>query len=204
MSPKDCSSPARRVEGFGDVLVPQVFQPAAALENPMSKVTLFRTPAQRLRKAGGTEPYCVQRRPLLSRGPVGWPGAKRRNRSAYRSRAAWLLAGGMGLLGMTQAAGEQICKPALTLSDVKFSEMRRPTLERKWTAIVSVDASRCTTTSGHFEVVFSRLKEIGVEVEFRERFVWSSPSVTIGVDFWADEAVERYWIDGVQACPCAR
>jgi hypothetical protein len=28
--------------------------------------------------------------------------------------------------------------------------------------------------------------------------------VKVGVDFWADEAVEHYWIDSVQACPCAR
>ena len=26
----------------------------------------------------------------------------------------------------------------------------------------------------------------------------------VGVDFWADEAVEYYWIESVQACPCAR
>jgi hypothetical protein len=26
----------------------------------------------------------------------------------------------------------------------------------------------------------------------------------VGVDFWADEAVESHWIDSVQACPCAK
>jgi hypothetical protein len=82
--------------------------------------------------------------------------------------------------------------------------MRPPTLERRWTAIVSVDASRCATTAGHFELGFSRLKENGIEVEFREPFIWSSPFVTVGVDLWADEAVESYWIDRIQTCPCAR
>jgi hypothetical protein len=34
-----------------------------------------------------------------------------------------------------------------------------PTMERKWTAVLSVDASRCATTSGRFGIVFSRQKE---------------------------------------------
>ena len=104
---------------------------------------------------------------------------------------------------MTQAAGRQACKPTLAFKEVQFSPMQPPTLERRWTAIVSADASRCTTTAGYFEIGFSRLKENGVEVEFREQFIWSSPTVTVGVDFWADEAVESYWIDSIQTCPCA-
>jgi hypothetical protein len=92
----------------------------------------------------------------------------------------------------------------LVLKDVQFSEMRPPTLVRRWTAIVSVDASRCTTRAGYFEVGFSRLKETAPELEFRERFIWSAPLVKLAVDFAADEAVEAYWIDKVYACPCAR
>jgi hypothetical protein len=122
----------------------------------------------------------------------------------YRSRVAGLLASCIGLIGLPQAVGQQTCKPTLAFNEVQFSEMQPPTLERRWTAIVSVDASRCTTTSGYFEIGFSRLKENGVEVEFREQFIWSAPSVKVGVNFWADEAVESYWIDSVQACPCAR
>ena len=117
---------------------------------------------------------------------------------------AWLVAGSIGLMGVTQAVGEPICKPALAFTKVQFSAMQPPTLERKWTATVSVDASRCATTAGYFDVGFSRLKENGIEIEFREQFIWSSPSVTIGLDFWADEAVASHWIDSVQACPCAR
>ena len=55
-----------------------------------------------------------------------------------------------------------------------------------------------------FEIGFSRKKENGGEIEFRERFQWSSPAVKVGLDFSSDEAVEHYWIDSVQACPCAR
>jgi hypothetical protein len=121
-----------------------------------------------------------------------------------RSCAAALLVGGIGLAGVTHAVGQQTCRPALAIKDVQFSEMQPPTRERRWTAVVAVDASRCTTTAGSFEIGISRQKENGVEVEFRERFTWSLPSVKVGVDFWADEAVESYWIDSVQACPCAR
>jgi hypothetical protein len=121
-----------------------------------------------------------------------------------RSCVAWILAGGMGLIVVTQAVAQQTCRPILAIKEVQFSKMLPPMLERKWTAIVSVDASRCTTTAGYFEVGFLRQKENGMEVEFREEFIWVSPSVKIGIDFWADEAVESYWIDSIQACPCAR
>jgi len=121
-----------------------------------------------------------------------------------RSCIACLLAGSIGLIDVTQAVGQQACKPTLAFKEVQFSGMQPPTGERRWTAVVSVDASRCTTTTGFFEIGFSRQKENGGEIEFRERFQWSSRAVIVGVDFWAEEAVEYYWIDSVQACPCAR
>ena len=121
----------------------------------------------------------------------------------YQSRTSWFLAGIIGFIGVTQAVGQQECRPALAFKEIYFSEMQPPTLERKWTAVVSVDASGCATNSGgYFEIVFSRLKEIGPEIEFRERFTWSPPSVKIEVDFAADEAVERYWFDNTAPCPC--
>ena len=65
-----------------------------------------------------------------------------------RSCIACLLAGGIGLVGVTQALGQQSCKPTLIFKEVQFSGMQPPTGERRWTAVVSVDASRCTTTAG--------------------------------------------------------
>jgi hypothetical protein len=120
----------------------------------------------------------------------------------YRSCIPALLAGTIGLTGVTQAVGQPICRPVLAFKEVRFSEMKPPTLERKWTAVLSVDASRCATTSGRFEIVFSRLKEIGTEIEFREQFMWQSDEVEVSVDFWADEAVKGYWLTNVAACPC--
>jgi hypothetical protein len=123
----------------------------------------------------------------------------------YRSCISGLVAGIVALIGVTQALGQQLCRPVLTVKEVQFSEMQAPTWERKWTAILSVDASRCAMNStGSFEIVFSRLKENGIEIEFSEKFTWSPPAVTVAVDFWADEAVERYWISNVSACPCSQ
>jgi hypothetical protein len=93
----------------------------------------------------------------------------------------------------------------LAFKEIDFSEMQPPTLERQWSAVVSVDASSCAANSeGRFEVVFRRLKEIGLEIEFREPFSWRQPWVKVAVAFWADEAVEvkGYRIDNVTACPC--
>jgi hypothetical protein len=97
-----------------------------------------------------------------------------------------------------------VCRPALKVTDVQFTGMQPPYLDRRWSAIVRADASRCATTAGYFEIGISRMKEYGPELEFREQFIWSAPSVQISVDFAADEAVETYWIDSIQACPCAK
>jgi hypothetical protein len=80
--------------------------------------------------------------------------------------------------------------------------MHPPTMERKWTAVLSVDASSCATTSGRFGIVFSRQKENGLEIEFQEQFMWKPALVKVSVDFWADEAVEGYWLHNVAPCPC--
>lgn len=120
----------------------------------------------------------------------------------YRPCIFALVAGGIGLMSVTQAVGEQTCRPALAFKEVRFSEMKPPTLERKWTAVLSVDASRCATASGRFEIAFSRSKEMGIEIEFREQFMWRPDSVDVSVDFSADEAVEGYWLNHVAACPC--
>jgi hypothetical protein len=122
----------------------------------------------------------------------------------YRSSISGLLAGIIGLVGVTQTVGQQACRPALVVKEVQFTEMQPPTRKRTWTAVVSVDASRCASnSSGSFEIVFTRLKENGPELDFRERFAWQSPAVNVAVDFAADEAVQRYRVDNVSPCACA-
>ena len=117
-------------------------------------------------------------------------------------RQITLLACGIGLIGTTQAVAGPPCKPALTFKEVRFSKMQPPTMERRWTALLSVDASSCATTSGRFEILFSRLKENSPEIDFVERFMWKPDAVEVSVDFWADEAVEGYRLNSVAACPC--
>ena len=118
----------------------------------------------------------------------------------YRSCIFGLLA--VGLIGVTQAAGQQTCRPTLAFKEVRFSKMQPPTMERKWTAVLSVDASHCWTSSGRFGIVFTRQKENGLELDFQEQFTWKPAFVEVSVDFWADEAVEAYWLYNVAPCPC--
>ena len=117
----------------------------------------------------------------------------------------------IGLICVRQAIGENLCRPDLTLNEVEFSAMVPPTLERTWSAVVSVDASACTSDSkGYFEIVFTRLGENAPDLEFRKQFIWSapsfvwqvSPSVGVGLAFAADEDVEQYRVENVSPCVC--
>ena len=123
---------------------------------------------------------------------------------------ASVLATTIGLISVRHAIGENLCRPDLTINEVEFSTMMPPTLERTWSAVVSVDASTCTADSkGSFEIVFTRLSENAPDLEFRKQFMWSAPSfvwqvpsVGVGLAFAADEAVEQYRIENVTLCVC--
>src|SRR5690349_8181975 len=68
---------------------------------------------------------------------------------------------GAGLLGLGApgaALGQPICRPVLAFRDVHFSAMDQETLTRTWTARLAVDASRCATASGRFEIGFAQLR----------------------------------------------
>ena len=106
------------------------------------------------------------------------------------------------LAGVSQVVAAPACKPILAIKDVQFSEINLETMLRKWTATVSVDASRCATESGRFEIMFTRLKENAPEIDLVEPFVWEPGIVDVSVDFWADEAVEGYRLGGIATCPC--
>jgi hypothetical protein len=76
-------------------------------------------------------------------------------------------------------------------------------MERRWTATIAADASKCASKAGYVDLGFLREKENGLPLESREQFAWIEPSSLVGVDVWADEAVEHVWIDSVRLCPCA-
>ncbi len=65
-----------------------------------------------------------------------------------------------------------------------------------------VDASRCATVTGLFALGFVRLAENGPDLEFAEPFFWQPEQTKVRVEFWADEAVHKYWISDVATCPC--
>jgi hypothetical protein len=109
----------------------------------------------------------------------------------------------LALFGATEAIAEHLCRPVLTLDDVEFSSMIPPTLERVWSAVVSVDASQCAANSkGNFDIVFTRLSENAPDLEMREQFTWSVHSLGVSLAFAADEAVAQYRIEHVTPCVC--
>jgi hypothetical protein len=99
------------------------------------------------------------------------------------------------------ATAEFASKPALTFKDVRFSKAQNQ--QRKWTATLTVDASRCAATTGQFEIGFVRLKEFAPDLVFTEKFRWTPGSVDASLNFWWDEAVQDYWIGDVEPCGCA-
>jgi hypothetical protein len=121
------------------------------------------------------------------------PGMSRAHRCA-------LLAGLIAVCGATQAVGQSACKPVFTVKEVRFSPMRQ--LQRIWTARLDVDASRCATSSGRFDINFIRLKETAPDLPFTEHFTWGAGEIEVSVDFWADEAVLAYSIGAIAPCPC--
>jgi hypothetical protein len=74
--------------------------------------------------------------------------------------------------------------------------------QRKWTAVLGVDASRCAATSGRFDIKFIRLSETAPDLEFSEQFTWRQGQVEVSADFWQDEAVLKYSIGSVSSCVC--
>jgi hypothetical protein len=103
-------------------------------------------------------------------------------------------------------SGQPLCHPKRSITvGVRFSEMIPLTLERKWPAIISVDASRCQAdATGYFDVVITRLSETAPEVDVSERFAWRPPSVEATVKLAADEAVDLYRVENVTPCFCPK
>ena len=122
--------------------------------------------------------------------------------AAQRSMLARVSSGIASAL-VSPAVAAPVCKPVLSIVQTELSEVQPAKMERRWTAMISADASKCATKAGYFEMGFLREKENSLPLEFREQFIWVGPSSLVGVDVWADEAIERAWVDSVQPCTCA-
>ena len=119
-----------------------------------------------------------------------------------RAASSWSVALAMVsvLLSGPQAAASSSCKPALTVNNVSFSAPFN--LKRYWSATIAVDASRCVNSSGLFALGFLRLGENAPDLEFVEPLIWHAGETKVRVEFWTDEAVQKYWIADVASCRC--
>ena len=116
------------------------------------------------------------------------------------SRPSVLLAAGLALLGTTQDVAGTLCKPVLSLRNVRISEAHE--MHRTWTGVLVTDSSPCSTTSGQFDVQFTRLKEVAPDLQFMERFTWVPGQSKLSLDFWWDEWLEDHRIISIAPCPC--
>jgi len=116
------------------------------------------------------------------------------------SLVSTLAAALLAALPGTQAVAQPVCRPVLAVNNADFSQVFN--LRRYWTATVHVDASRCATSTGLFAIGFVRLAGNGPDLEFAQPFVWQPGQTSVRVEFWADEAVHKYWISDVATCPC--
>ena len=117
-----------------------------------------------------------------------------------RSHPFFLLGASLITFGAMQAAAGELCKPVLSFRDVRISEPRN--LQRTWSGVLVADVSLCSTTSGPFEIEFTRLKETAPDLRFSERFTWASGRSEVSIDMWWDEWFEDYRIAHIAACPC--
>jgi hypothetical protein len=117
-----------------------------------------------------------------------------------RPHITLLLSGVVVLFGLAHAVGETLCKPAITFKQVRMSEIRE--LQRRWTAVLHVDASSCATTSGRFSITFIRIKEMTPDLLFTEQFTWRPGQIEVSVELWADEAVHDFSIGYTSLCAC--
>jgi len=81
-----------------------------------------------------------------------------------------MLAGIVVLSAVTPSVGAPLCKPALTVTTVRFSGVAPA--HRLRTAELAADASRCAAASGRFAIDFDRLKEDAPDPRFTEQFTW--------------------------------
>lgn len=120
-------------------------------------------------------------------------------------RISVVLAAGIVLVSAGSSAALQICKPSLSFKEVRLSELRD--LQRKWTAVLNVDASACATSFGRFDIHFVREKENAPVLEFSEQFTWRTEELPIGqievsIDFWFDEDPYEHSVGYVAPCQC--
>jgi hypothetical protein len=111
------------------------------------------------------------------------------------------LACSMLLLALAQATPVVSCKPILTTratSDTRASPIE-PYL---WKASMVADSRHCATRTGAFEVDFIRIKEYAPDLQFTEKYRWTTGEFEIVLDLSGDEAVLDHRVGFVAPCVC--
>jgi hypothetical protein len=108
----------------------------------------------------------------------------------------------LALMDATPNWAQPVCRPTIAFTEAHYAPMKLPKLERTWTVAFTVDASRCTTKSGSFSILFTVWKENAPDTEYIETFQWVPDLNVISKEFWADEAVGAYTVNDIAPCTC--
>ena len=138
-----------------------------------------------------TNAYSPYRPTAASRHPVAGPA---------KLRLVAMFTGIALSFSTTQTNAGPLCKPSFTIIEARTSEAQN--LQKSWTANLAVDASRCASKSGSFEIQFTRLKDEAPDLQFTERFTWRPGQTRVSLDFWWDESVSSYRVSNIAACQC--
>jgi len=116
-----------------------------------------------------------------------------------------LLTAGIVMFGASPCIGGEACEPQLTIQQIRVSELKD--LQRRWTATVGVDASRCHASSGRFVISFVLEKNNTPEPEFIELFTWrtgqtQTGQIEVAIALWHDQTVLSYALDRGTRCEC--
>ena len=111
-----------------------------------------------------------------------------------------LIAAVMALPAWTGAVAAPQCKPALSLMQYQFAPERMSV--RTWTARIEVDATRCASAAGRFNMDFVRGREHVPDQPFTQQFAWTPGQVEVSMNLQRDELLVDFSIGDVAACPC--
>lgn len=104
------------------------------------------------------------------------------------------------LTGTPQPQCAIACKPFVAIKDVQISDVQEK--QRVWTAVLVVDGTRCATSSGRFEIDFTRAKETAPDMQFTEQFEWKPGEFKVSLDLWWDETMTDFRIGFIAPCVC--
>ncbi len=94
------------------------------------------------------------------------------------------------------------CKPLLTVKNVRESRPDRMSQPWVWTATVVANGKFCATSSGAFEIDFIRIKEYAPDMQFTQKYTWTSGQFDLSMELAVDEAIHDYRIGFISPCVC--